>query len=621
LLACGGNAIVDPDKDALLGIHVAMGRPAGSPAVLSPTVSTLSPTPFWHREVWDAIDEVVTNPDVLAMLFAWRNLPTGAFGAPALADFALHRPDAAEPLRRFTPMVMVLEALDGGDFCYLHYGRDIQRHSQRDMTGRRVSEFGGELADFFLACYRSVAARCQPLYTLHYSDRALLVLTWERLILPLYSPTGVLHLVVYNQPLEMRSQLLDAVLNVSRDGILALRRMVGEARDTEDWMVCVANPAMAQLAGNLDGKLIGRPVSRALPLWGALDLDKLCRQVLAQERELEQERSVPGPDGALRWYAVYCGPLQEGCVIRMSDITEAKRREQQLRDAVREEQELSELLDRRVSARTLELSNTVALLQKSQEELIQSEKLASLGALVAGVSHELNTPIGNALMSATTSLVRVQQLKEMVEAAKLSRSALDSFLVQLEDMAELQVSACQKAAELVTSFKQVAVDQTSERRRAFDLREVVEDVLKSLRPTLQEVNFELCNEVPAGIACDGFPGPLGQVIANLVQNAYIHGFSGAAGERVTLSASLGDDGKQVHLVVADNGAGMAPAVLARVFDPFFTTKLGRGGSGLGLSISLRIVTSLLGGQLTAQSVVGEGTRFLAVFPATAPMRM
>lgn len=561
--------------------------------------------------VWDEFESVVTNADVLGLLFTWQALPRRNADLPLVDDFALHREPVAEPLRQYVPKVMVLDALDDGDFKYVHYGVEISRHSQINMTGKRVSEFGGVLASFFLDCYRSVQAQRRPVYTLHYSDRASSVFTWERLILPLQRADGGLTLVVYNQPLEMRAHLLDAVLDGSRDAILALRRVVGEVPGRTDWMVLVANKTMCEFAGTGTAKIEGRPVAQVFPRWQTLGFADLCEQALATAYAVEEERyfaAHPGQGDEGRWFSVYCAPLQEGCLVRLSDITEAKVREQQL--------------EKRVAERTEELSNMLALLKRSQEELVDSEKLASLGSLVAGVSHELNTPIGNVLMLSSTLQDRVAEFSEMVSGAGLKRAELQRFLSFLGEVSALQVSTIRKAADLITSFKQVAVDQTSQRRRHFLLHDVVEDVLSTLGPTLQKYGaLQIRNAVPSDISCDGFPGPLGQVITNLVQNSLTHGFAGGPDDAITLQATHDAASGWIHLQVMDNGVGMELGVVTRIFDPFFTTRLGQGGSGLGLAISHRIVTSLLGGKLTVESTPGQGSCFTVAFPARAPSQL
>jgi signal transduction histidine kinase len=168
----------------------------------------------------------------------------------------------------------------------------------------------------------------------------------------------------------------------------------------------------------------------------------------------------------------------------------------------------------------------------------------------------------------------------------------------------------------VASFKQVAVDQTSEQRRPFLLDRVVSDNVAALMPSLGRIQVQVVQAIPADIRCDSFPGPLGQILTNLVQNAAVHGFDGKAEGHIQISANT--HGDQVELVVDDDGVGMDSKVLMHVFDPFFTTRLGKGGSGLGLSVSYRIATSVLGGSLSARSEPGRGSSFTLTFPLQAP---
>lgn len=274
-------------------------------------------------------------------------------------------------------------------------------------------------------------------------------------------------------------------------------------------------------------------------------------------------------------------------------------------------------LEDRVARRTAQLSATVEQLKQTQAELVQAEKLASLGSLVAGVAHELNTPIGNALTTASALEGNTADFRRVVERGELRRSALDSYAQMASAMAELIVKSCQRAASLVASFKQVAVDQTSEQRRRFDLRTLVDDNIAALRPSLRGAPWEILNDVPAGITCDSYPGGLGQIITALVQNAVTHAFAGRDRGQITITAAL--QAQSVELAVSDDGIGMSEQVLAHVFEPFYTTQLGHGSSGLGLSIALNIATGVLGGTLTARSQPGRETRFALRFPLIAPV--
>jgi len=293
--------------------------------------------------------------------------------------------------------------------------------------------------------------------------------------------------------------------------------------------------------------------------------------------------------------------------------TEALQAEHRLVESL---QSSERLLEGRVEERTAELSATIARLRQTQDELVQAEKLASLGSLVAGVAHELNTPIGNALTTASGLQGRVEELAAVVASGQLKRSILDDFIRDSGGMAELVTRSCQRAANLIISFKQVAVDQTSEERRVFDLFSLVEYNIAALRPSLGSGKWVIGLDIPPDVSCDSYPGSLGQVIANIVENAVVHGFKGRSNGLVKISATVAK--RRVEMRFDDSGDGMDSATLNRIFEPFFTTQLGQGGSGLGLSISLNIITGMLGGTIQAISEPRRGSCFVLSFPLVAP---
>lgn len=272
-------------------------------------------------------------------------------------------------------------------------------------------------------------------------------------------------------------------------------------------------------------------------------------------------------------------------------------------------------LEQRVETRTTELSEALQSLKRTQSELVQSEKLASLGSMVAGIAHELNTPVGNALMVASALEDQRGQFEAGLEGG-LSRSHLNQFLLHLRDSADILNRNLSRTAELINSFKQVAVDQTSEQRRRFNLHEVAREVVVTLSPTLRKTSHQFINQVPEGILLDSFPGPLEQVLMNLTTNALRHGFEGRQNGRILLQADLLPE-NWVRILFQDDGAGISEQNLQKIFDPFFTTKLGQGGSGLGLSIAYNIVTAMLGGRIEVTSELGKGTTFTIEIPLTA----
>ncbi len=265
--------------------------------------------------------------------------------------------------------------------------------------------------------------------------------------------------------------------------------------------------------------------------------------------------------------------------------------------------------------------SALAELKMAQQCLVQAEKMAALGELVAGVAHELNTPLGNALCLVTTLDEYFDQFSSEILAGGVRRSVLNEFLNKNGEGIQLLRKNIDRAATLVSNFKQVAVDQSNEVRRQFDLAESIEYVVATVTPQFRSGRVRLETELEPGILMDSYPGPLGQVLINLVLNARIHGFSENTPGRVKLSTRLqtapGSE-NLVEMTIEDNGCGMSPEILPRIFDPFFTTRLGQGGSGLGLHISHNIVTALLGGRIAVSSTPGKGARFTIYLPCVAP---
>jgi signal transduction histidine kinase len=271
---------------------------------------------------------------------------------------------------------------------------------------------------------------------------------------------------------------------------------------------------------------------------------------------------------------------------------------------------------RELAASNESLTQTLSKLERTRTELVRSEKLAALGAMVAGVSHELNTPLGNSLMAASTMQDHTENIdKALVRGIK--RSELENYAAQMREGNAILMGSLRRAAELVSSFKQVAVDQTSAQRRYFGLEQTVDEILMTLGPTIRKTSHQVAVQVPPEIHLDSYPGPLGQVLTNLVNNALLHAFESIPNGIVWITGELSDS-QDVVLTLRDNGCGISQENLGRIFDPFFTTKLGHGGSGLGLNIVYNLMVEVLGGDITVQSVLGEGTCFTLTFPLTAP---
>jgi len=282
-------------------------------------------------------------------------------------------------------------------------------------------------------------------------------------------------------------------------------------------------------------------------------------------------------------------------------------------------------LEDQVAQRTAELTSTnaelslaLANLRTAQRELVESEKLASLGRLVAGVAHELNTPLGNSLTVVSALEDRYKQLEAMLTNNQpMRRSQLEELVRDTLRGQDILQRNVQKAADLVRDFKSVAINRESDLRRSFDLAQVVKDVLVMVEPGFKRTPYKIETHLAEGLTMDGYPGRLGQVVSNLVMNALVHGLDGLEQGTVRVSCSR-LSATQVELQVEDNGRGMGEDVRRRVFDPFFTTKLGQGGSGLGMHIVHNIICNMLGGQIEVLSSPGQGARMVMRLPSTAP---
>ncbi|CAN7593290.1 GAF domain-containing sensor histidine kinase [Massilia sp. LjRoot122] len=271
----------------------------------------------------------------------------------------------------------------------------------------------------------------------------------------------------------------------------------------------------------------------------------------------------------------------------------------------------------RKTKETLELQNAAlneALhkLQEAQSELVRQEKLASLGRLVAGVAHEINTPLG-ICVTATSHLVQELKLtREELAAGEMTEDSLNSFLDIVDQSLRIMTTNTQRAAALVRSFKQVAVDQSSDDIRNFNLCSYLNEVLLSLQPKFKGRPVKVEVDCPKDLVMDSFPGAVSQIVTNMLMNSLVHGFE--RDQAGTIAIRVAQEGDEVVFDYGDDGAGMDQDTLDKLFDPFFTTKRGTGGSGLGAHILYNLVTGALGGTVKVESAPGKGLQYHLRFP-------
>jgi signal transduction histidine kinase len=254
-------------------------------------------------------------------------------------------------------------------------------------------------------------------------------------------------------------------------------------------------------------------------------------------------------------------------------------------------------------------------LNTAQQNLIDAERLAALGGLVAGVAHEVNNPIGISLTVASSFARRAEIFENELKTEPLRRSKLDEFVKASRDAGQQLVANLYRAGELIQSFKQVAVDRSHAERRQFSLAEATDQIVASLRPVLKKSAIQLSVDVPEGLLIDGYPGSYGQILTNLFLNAANHAFADGRSGSISISARPRGS-EDVEIIFADNGAGMTPDVQRQAFDPFFTTRRNEGGTGLGLHIVYNLVQQL-GGRMMLESRLGQGTTFRIIMPRVA----
>jgi len=289
--------------------------------------------------------------------------------------------------------------------------------------------------------------------------------------------------------------------------------------------------------------------------------------------------------------------LDHACKIRAKAEAELRVHKEHLEDLVQE--------------RTQELQSSIENLMATQNQLVESEKMASLGRLVAGVAHELNTPIGIGITGASFLQEKLLQLKHTFEQGDIRRKDLADFIECAPKSADIILANLDRAAEQIANFKLVAVDQTSERRRSINLISYIKKVINSLSPAINEAHHtvEVSGEE---VEFHTVPGDISQIITNLVMNSMFHAYKD--GEQGNMLITVKKVNNSILLTYADDGQGMEKSISQMIFEPFFTTKRGSGGSGLGMYIVYNLVSQSLAGKITCLSEPGQGTQFMMEFP-------
>ncbi len=275
--------------------------------------------------------------------------------------------------------------------------------------------------------------------------------------------------------------------------------------------------------------------------------------------------------------------------------------------AENEIRDLNASLEKRVKERTKALEESLSNLQLTHEKLVESEKLAILDNLLAGIAHEVNTPIGIGVSLITLLSDQTKKIQKDYAAGDMTQSAFEKYLKSARKTTDIVYSHLRKATRLISSFKEIAVDQSSMQKRKFNLKSYLHSIVVSLDPETKKMDLAVKIDCPEDYEIDSYPGVYSQIFTNLIMNSLIHGFSGIDKGQIDIEVKPGD--KQLSIIYRDSGGGMKPEVVTNIFEPFYTTKIGSGGSGLGMNIVYNSIKVRLGGRISCSSSLGKGVEF------------
>lgn len=394
------------------------------------------------------------------------------------------------------------------------------------------------------------------------------------------------------QELDTQRTFIEAILDTAATLMLVL-----DARGS----IVRFNRACEQLSGYRFDELRGKPIwETVIPPEHVEEFRSRILRYPQMRSLLHDEAEWLTRSGERRLVAWSSAPMVndqgelEFVIITGIDITDRKRAERALLDA------------------NAALGNTVNTLREAQAQLVQAEKMASLGSLVAGISHEINTPIGIGVTFASSLQEEFSLLQREFEAGITKRSTLERFITQGLKGCQILVRNMEHAADLIRSFKQVAVDQSSDERRTLNLHDYVDEIILSLNPRLKGGKVRVENASDPGLQLETHPGALYQILSNLILNSLTHAYEPDQAGVIRIAATR--DGDEVQILYSDDGKGVPEAIQDRIFDPFFTTRRGQGGTGLGLHIVFNLVASTLKGSIVFVKNAPRGASFIVRFP-------
>lgn len=398
------------------------------------------------------------------------------------------------------------------------------------------------------------------------------------------------------KPQNDKQTYLQQILENSPDGIFTINT---------DMQICYVNPAFCHILGFTEDELIDTSITSYL---GDLKILDVCMAEVSEKGKCNDQETI--------------FKRKDGSVVHISKNVQAMMDEQgnfkeilvTIRDMTRLHTLNSELSKSKDQLETynMELEKTLKDLRDTQKQLVEAEKMASLGSLVAGVAHEINTPLGVGITSVSSIHEELKDLKSKFNDNSLTRSYMDDFFEHSDKLCHITHQNLYRAAELVQSFKQVAVDQTLEELRDIDLKEYCDEILNSLTPKFRQSAITVHNQCDEQIKISTYAGAIYQILSNLLINSLVHAYTENQEGEIIIKAYI-NSGK-VIIDYHDDGKGINPEHIGKVFEPFYTTNRGSGGSGLGLSIVYNLVTALLNGKIDAKKNESKGAHFCIQIP-------
>ncbi len=358
------------------------------------------------------------------------------------------------------------------------------------------------------------------------------------------------------------------------------------------------NPAFCKIVGYTPDELIGSPITDYL---GDLNILDVCMAEVAACGHCNDQETI--------------FKRKDGSVVHISKNVQAICDDSgACREILVSIRDLSELhhLNKELETYTHRLEETVNELRDTQDQLVEAEKLASLGSLVAGIAHEINTPLGISVTSASSMHDETKTLHQQFEKNEMKRSDLENFFEQSDHACKILQQNLNRATELVRNFKQVAVDQSIEEEREINLHDYCNEALVSLAPKIKTSGVTVTNRIPKDINLKINPGAIYQILSNLILNSLTHAYDAGQSGNINIQSSL--ENNTLKLTYSDDGKGIPEDLVKKIFDPFFTTQRGKGGTGLGLSIVYNTISGKLQGTIKVNTQAGEGTEFRMSFP-------